>query len=98
VCKEVAMKAITFMEDRQAVSSKMLHGVTTPKTTIMNNNCRGNIRVCAGVTYNVTLIQGVTSVGYNMIAERRLVERVAVYTDRYCLSFRRRLFAYETHH
>ena len=35
----------------------------------MNNNCRENIKACAGVTYNATSIQGVASVGYNLKAE-----------------------------
>lgn len=44
----------------------------------MNNNCRGNIKACAGVTFNVTSIQGVTNVGYNLKADCRLVGRAAV--------------------
>jgi len=44
----------------------------------MNSNCRGNIKTCAGVTFNVTSIQGVTCVGYNLKADCRLVERVTV--------------------
>jgi len=46
----------------------------------MNDNCRGTIKVCAGVTYDVTSIQGVTIVGYtrNLKADCHLVGCVAV--------------------
>lgn len=79
VFKESARNAVTFMEDRKAVSSQ--HAARCHNYeyhNIMNNNCRGNITACAGVTFNVTSIQGVTSVGYNLKADCRLVGRVAV--------------------